>query len=286
MKIGCLGLGNMGSALARAFVAAGHEVTGWSRSEPTRHALESICPTTEDICEAVVFADLIVVCLPDSDVTIVALEPVAGSMWHNRTFVQLSSGGAKDARRMDAWAGERGVAFIDGAIATFPDRVGTPTAAIFLSGNRPAYEQVKDVLAALGGRNAFVSDDVTGAAAMDLAWLSVYYGNSLGLLHGAAFCQSHGLDPSLLFGAMPSFLPEISHAAREYDGMIAKNDFTGNQAALYVHLAAMEHLSDSARQVGMDSRFTELLLAFYGQAVRDGDGDKEIAAAIKVARKQ
>ncbi|QLC24926.1 NAD(P)-dependent oxidoreductase [Parasphingopyxis algicola] len=284
MKLGLLGLGNMGAALAKAFTKKGHEVVGWSRSEATRKIAASFCDVRDTVDAVVTATDLIIVCLPDYGSTVAACDAVEKSAWAGKTFVQLSSGSPEDARATDRWAKERQLSFIDGAIATFPDRIGAPTTAIFFSGDRTAYDACDTVLKALGGRNVFVSDAVTGAAALDLAWLSLYYGVSLGLLHGAAFCETEGVKPVAFFAAMPSFIPEIEHAAREYDEMIARDDYRGDQAALAVHVAAMEHLASSAERTGLDTRFTDLLLSLYGEAVQKGDGEMEIAAGIKVIR--
>lgn len=282
--VSVLGLGNMGAALAKAFHDAGVETHGWSRSEVTRQAAADVCRPCATIEEAAAAADLIVVCLPDYDTSLEAFSQISDNVWAGKTMVQLSSCAPEEAVTMEAWAKERGIAYIDGAIATFPSRIGAPATAIFMSGDREAYEKVKPTLDALGGRNAFVSDKVTGAAAMDLGWLSLLYGVSSGLLQGAAFCSSLGIDPKELFAAMPSFDPEIKHAAAEYDGMIAADSFKGDQATLDVHVAAMQHLLSCAEQNGLDTRFTKMLASVYGDAVEHGLGDMEFAASIKVFR--
>ncbi len=48
-----------------------------------------------------------------------------------------------------------------------------------------------------------------------------------------------------------------------------------------VHLAATEHIGGAA---GMDTRFIDVLLAMFDEAVERGLGNLEIAAAIKVLR--
>ena len=246
-----LGLGRMGAALAKAFHDAGHDTHGWSRSEATRQAAAGFCTTHNAIAEAVAAADLIVVCLHDYDTSLAAYADVPDDAWAGKTMVQLSSCAPEEAEPMQAWATEHGIAYIDGAIATFPSRIGAPATAIFMSGDRAAHDKAKPVLDALGGRNAFVSDKVTGAAAMDLGWLSLLYGVSSGLLQGAAFCSSLGIDPKAFFDAMPSFDPEIKHAAKEYDEMIARDAYEGDQATLEeVHVAAMQHLLGCAEQTG------------------------------------
>jgi len=196
--------------------------------------------------------------------------------------VQTSSSAPSEAPAMDAWASERGMAYVDGAIATFPSRMGAPASCVFFSGDRAAYDAAKPVLDALGGRNTFVSDDVKGAAALDLGWLSLLYGVTLGLLQGAAFSQSLGIDPKVFFGAMPSFDPEIKHAASEYADMIGRDAYEGDQAQLDVHHAAMQHLASCAAENGLDTRFTQLMTDVFGDACAKGFGDKEIAATIKI----
>jgi 3-hydroxyisobutyrate dehydrogenase-like beta-hydroxyacid dehydrogenase len=279
-----LGLGRMGSALARSFDAAGHKVTAWNRSAGPRDAATGFCTPVEAVADAVAASDLIVTCLADYDSTMEALAGVSSEQWAGRTMVQLASGGPEDAHGMKAWADARGIAYIDGAIATFPDRMGAADTCIFMSGDRAAHDRHEATLAAMGGRNLFASDDVAAAASLDLAWLSLLYGVTLGMLSAAAFCEAGKVSPKHFFNTMPSFMPEIAHAAKEYDDMIARDSYEGDQAMISVHLAAMEHIGGAAASAGMDTRFTDMLLGMFKEAVDRGLGELEIAAAIKVLR--
>lgn len=176
------GLGRMGGALARAFHDAGHTTHGWSRSTATRDAASAWCMPHETAGSAVAASRLIVVCLPDYDTTMAALCDVPHEVWSDETMLQTSSCAPSEAPLMQTWARERNMAYIDGAIATFPSRIGHRDTCIFMSGDRPAYLRARPILDSLGGRNTFVSDDVSGAAALDLGWLSLLYGVTLGLL--------------------------------------------------------------------------------------------------------
>jgi 3-hydroxyisobutyrate dehydrogenase-like beta-hydroxyacid dehydrogenase len=269
-----LGLGNMGGALAEAFRDAGHEVTGWSRSTATITA-----------AEACARSDLIVACVSDYDATrdVLAAPGVADQLV-GKTLVQLASGGPADARSLAGWARGAAVRYLDGAIASYPARIGDAPTIIFYSGDHDAYELHASTLVALGGRSSFVGDDPGLAAAADLAWLSFLYGTMLGLLQGAAFLQAEGADAAVVFDAVPSFGIEIAAEAQYARGLIRRRDYRGDQATLDVHLAAMEHIVAAAGESGVSDALPRLVRDVAVQAVAEGRGGEEIAALLEVLR--
>jgi 3-hydroxyisobutyrate dehydrogenase-like beta-hydroxyacid dehydrogenase len=274
-RVTVLGLGNMGAALARAFTGAGHETTGWTRSGHTG--------TPAAACEA---SDLIVGCVLDYDATREVLAaPGVTQALAGKTLVQLATGGPADAREMAAWAEGAGVAYLDGSIATYPARIGDDPTIIFYSGDRAAFDAHRATLAALGGRPTFVGEAPGGAAAADLAWLSFLYGNMIGLFQGAAFLESEGVNPSVVFDSVPSFGIEIAAEAAYARDLIARNDFTGDQAALYTHLAGMEGILQAAEQGEVNSEFPRLVRDLTARAVAAGHREHEIAALIEILRR-
>jgi 3-hydroxyisobutyrate dehydrogenase-like beta-hydroxyacid dehydrogenase len=274
-RVTVLGLGNMGSALARSFEAAGHATTGWTRSGNTGPPAAA--------CEA---SDLIVGCVLDYDATSEVLAaPGVTEALAGKTFVQLATGGPADARQMQTWAEKAGVAYLDGSIATYPARIGDEPTIIFYSGDRAAFERHRETLGALGGRPTFVGEAAGGAAAADLAWLSFLYGNMIGLFQGAAFLESEGVDASVVFDAVPSFGIEIAAEAAYARDLIARNDFSGDQAALYTHLAGMEGILAAAEQGGVNSEFPRLVRDLTARAVAAGHREHEIAALIEILRR-
>lgn len=270
-----VGLGNMGAALARAFTAAGHTTTGWTRSG-----------TTGSPAAACAASDLVVACVLDYDATFEVLAaPGVTAALRGKTLVQLATGGPADARRMAEWATGEGVAYLDGSIATYPARIGDEPTIIFYSGDRAAFDRHRATLAALSGRPTFVAEAVGGAAAADLAWLSFLYGNMIGLFQGAAFLEAEGVDPSVVFDAVPSFGIEIAAEAALARDLIARDDFSGDQAALSTHLAGMEGILAAAEAAGVNSEFPRLVRDLAARAVEAGHHDDEIAALIEVLRR-
>jgi 3-hydroxyisobutyrate dehydrogenase-like beta-hydroxyacid dehydrogenase len=270
-----LGLGNMGSALVRAFTSAGYDVTGWSRSRSATTA-----------AAASARSDLIVACVSDYDATREVLEsPGMSSELVGKTLVQLASGSPADARALAEWAKGAAVRYLDGAIATYPARIGDTPTIIFYSGDRNAWEIHSATLIALGGQSTFVGEAPGMAAAADLAWLSFLYGSMLGMLQGVAFLESEGADPAVAFDAVPSFGIEIAAEAAYARGLIRRRNYRGNQATLDTHLAAIEHIVAAADESGVNGGLVRLVRDLAAQAVAEGHGEDEIAALVEVLRK-
>jgi 3-hydroxyisobutyrate dehydrogenase-like beta-hydroxyacid dehydrogenase len=283
--VAVIGLGNMGSTLARVLSSAGHDVTAWTRSPERREAYAATGGTTAETPAAACRAgELVVACVSDYDATRAVLTEAGADALEGRTLVQLASGGPADARSLAVWLEGYGVDYIDGAILTFPARIGDEPTMIAYSGSRAGFDRHRDTLLALGRRSAFVADDVGGAAAVDLAWLSFYYGASMGLLQGVAFCEAEGVDPGKAFDAVPSLLVEIAAEAEYYRGLIARRDYRGDQAAIDTHLAAIHHIVDAAETSGVNAAFPRLVRDVYEKAVAGGHGGEEAAATIEVLR--
>ena len=86
--------------------------------------------------------------------------------------------------------------------------------------------------------------------------------------------------------AVPSFGVELQDAAEEYGPMIDRNDFSGNQATIAVHRAALAHLQASARSGGLNAIHVDAAAAVLDAAIARGDAELEVAAAIRALRPQ
>lgn len=102
-----LGLGDMGTALARAWLAAGHPLTVWNRTpEKARPLVGEGARAAATPSEAVASAaGPVVVCLLD-DASVG--ETLSGTELHGRDVVNLTTNTPDQAERRARWARERG----------------------------------------------------------------------------------------------------------------------------------------------------------------------------------
>src|SRR5580700_3620506 len=122
-----IGAGRMGSALARALFHKGFATIVWNRTGARTEVLSRLgLSVARSIEGSVREADIVVVSVSDYSSTRQLLrQPDIEAALRGKIVVQLSSGTPKEAREMDTWASQCGIAYLDGAILGSPEWVGT-----------------------------------------------------------------------------------------------------------------------------------------------------------------
>lgn len=275
-----LGLGNMGAAVAECLIGSGAPVTVWNRTSAKAAAFDGRATIAADARSAVQSSDVIVSVLPDYDTARAVLGDLRPDL-SGKVVVQLSSGTPDEARDLSASLTADDVRYLDGKIFTYPARVGAPMTRFAYSGSAAAYEFWSPVGSALGGRSTFLGDDSGAAATVDLGWLSFLYGASVGLFQAVAYARAEGVDATAVFDSVPSWLSELDAESSYYDFLHGRDDYSGDQATLEVHLAAMSHLAAAARSRGISAALPDVLLQVFGRAIDLGHGSDELAAGIE-----
>ena len=280
--ISVLGLGLMGSALARSLIAAGHRVTVWNRSsEKSVPLVKSGAISAESVAAAVAASPVVLACVDNYDTTRAFLDaPEPKLRLPGRIFVQLSTGMPREARESETWFNSKGAGYLDGAILCGPVDIGTPGATILYSGQRGSFERCHDLLKALAGDTRFVGEKVGSAAAIDFAWLSELFGVFAGAAHGAILCESEGVDLDLYASVFAE-----NDIAREMIGVIGKGAFANPGATLQVWNAALRRIRNQARDAGINSEVPDFIAGLLDRAEAAGLQNEHIAAMVKALRR-
>ena len=283
-----LGVGRMGSALARAFLHAGHRVVVWNRTrercDPLGAEGASVAASPAEALEA---AELVVLCVLDYAASRELLdEPEARTALRGRTIVQLTSGTPGDARTLAKWASERSARYLDGALMSYPSGIGGPEAMVLLSGPRELFEANEATLRALSGNPLFISEDVGAASALDAALLTHYFGATFAFLEGMRMSESEGIPVGRFAELALAGLPEHEETIRTVTDQIERRDYRGSEATVAVHAAAVDNLLRLTRESAMDARLHELLASAFERAAALGHGEHEIGALYEALRQR
>nr|WP_083977174.1 NAD(P)-binding domain-containing protein [Herbidospora sakaeratensis] len=259
-----IGLGLMGHALARALLAGGRTVTVWNRTPGKADDLAGAqrAATPE---EAVTASELVVVCVSD-------FAAVADRLGKAVTLVNLSSGTSQSARDTARWAPDG----LDGAIMAAPGGIGTADATIVYSGDRAAFDRHEATFALLGGA-VYLGEDHALAALHEMAVVSLMWNLLNGFLHGTALLRAAGVGAAGYVPLAAKGVETVTGWLAAYADQVDAGDFPPLDATLDVHVAAMDHLIEESRHLGVATELPEFLRSLTSGI----DGSQGYAALVE-----
>ncbi|GAA0581192.1 NAD(P)-dependent oxidoreductase [Streptomyces crystallinus] len=285
--VSVIGLGNMGRALAGAFLAAGYATTIWNRTAGRGDELVARGAVhAPSAAEAVRASALTVVSLVDYDAAEAVLGPLAqaGAFGGGRVLVNLTSDTPERSRSAAVWAAEHGIPYLDGSVLVPTPVVGTAEALVLYSGDRAVFAEYEDVLRALGGRAEFLGEDAGLAAVYDLAMLDFFYTAMSGLVHAFALAGADGVKAVELapfLDTISSILPPLAGAMA---GHVDAGSHPGTLGNLAMETAGIDHILHTARRRGLDVTVLEAVRTIAGRSVGKGYGGDDWSRTVDEVR--
>lgn len=277
-----LGTGTMGTALARAWLAAGHPVTVWNRTPARAEALAAEGATVAaSAAEAVAANRLVIVCLLDDASVGAAL---AGAELTGRDLVNLTTGTPAEGRARAEWARERGARFLDGGIMAVPPMIGSPDsgAYVFYSGSAELFADHRDTLAVPAGAR-YVGTDPGFAALHDVALLNAMYGMFAGIAHAFALIGPEDIAPADFAPLLVSWLGAMSGSAHQTAGQLASGDYTQDVVSnLAMQVAGSPTLLRTAEEQGVSAELLTPYLALMERRAAEGHGEEDTTGVVEL----
>lgn len=217
-----LGVGEMGSALARAATSAGFDVTVWNRDRSKAVALDGVA-VADTAAEAVEAAPTVVVCLFDLASVHDVLDPIVDRL-AGRRLINLTTTSFDGARELAAWARAAGVEYLDGGVIAVPAMIGQPEAEVLYSG-LPGVFEIDGPLLETWGRASYVGEDAGRASMYDLALLAGMYVMFAGFFHGAAMMGAAGVSATAFAERATPWLQAMAGSLGDYAAVIDGGDY-------------------------------------------------------------
>ncbi|SDD13194.1 NAD(P)-dependent oxidoreductase [Actinokineospora iranica] len=282
-----IGLGLMGQALAKAFLANGHPTTVWNRSAGKADELVGQgAVLAESVRAAVEAGPLVVVCVSDYDAVHGLLDPVGASL-AGRTLVNLTTASSTQARETAQWAEKLGVAYLDGAILALPAAIGTSEATMLYAGSQAAFGEHEATLKALSEDvTVYLGEDHGLSALYDMAVLTIMWGVLNSFLHAAALLGTANVSAGAFAGMATTAINVTADYVTAYSEQIDAGEFPATDATVNVHLGGMRHLLEESEVLGVNIDLPKFFLQVANRAVVDGDAENSYAALIKQFRKR
>jgi 3-hydroxyisobutyrate dehydrogenase-like beta-hydroxyacid dehydrogenase len=148
LKLGIVGLGNMGGRIARRLTDAGG--TPWGFDVDPDAVARSAATPAGSIGALVAAADVVMLSLPDSGVVeqvVLGDDGVLGHCQEGQIVVDLSTSSPASTRRIHEQLGARGVDYLDAGISGGAEAAEAGTLTVMVGGSAAALERVRPVLA-------------------------------------------------------------------------------------------------------------------------------------------
>jgi 3-hydroxyisobutyrate dehydrogenase len=193
-RVGLLGVGLMGSAMAHRLLGQGIPVLAWDHTSEHVQALEDRGGEPADGPGQVVSgAEIVITMLPTADIILDVVQPLLDD-WPERTiWLQMSSVGAAEADQLTQAAEAHGIRLVDAPVSgsTHPAQEGQLT--ILASGPDSARPAVEPVFAALASRVLWVGEAGMGSRLKLAAnhWMITMVAALAESMH---LCEAMGLD--------------------------------------------------------------------------------------------
>lgn len=285
-NVSIIGLGAMGTALARLLLQNGYRVTVWNRSdEKAMPLVREGAILAPSVASAIRASMVTIICATDYKASYCILDTVeVKAALKGRVLVQLSTGSPQQARDNEKWAKELGVDYLDGAILASPQQMGTPGATIFTSGSKTAFLQSEPFLTCLAGNVPYLGEQASTASSTDLAFLSYLFGVYLGFFHGARILESDGLRIDAFGSLIAQVSPVIGEVIKYESEVIQTENYEHPQSSVNMCMSTLNLLMEQAREAGITNEFPAFAHGLFKKAVDAGYGHEEVGALIKVMR--
>ncbi|WP_282782204.1 MULTISPECIES: NAD(P)-binding domain-containing protein [unclassified Nocardia] len=275
-----LGLGLMGSAIAKAFLAAGYPTTVWNRTETKAGVLADLGAVRgSSVADAVAAAPLVVVSLLN-DAAVAETLRTAGPALRGRVLVNLTSSTPEQSRRRAEWATHHGADYVDGAVMAVPQGIGTAEALVLYSGSERGYRTAESALRVLAGQGTYLGADYGRAAAFDAALVSVFWLSFFGTSLGISLAEAEGIKGSELVSFVPAVVALLPEMMADTAEQVEAGHYPGHDTTIASASDAFASLRDLIARHGIDTGIVDAANAVFRRAVNAGHGADGLARIV------
>ncbi|MEU3272965.1 NAD(P)-binding domain-containing protein [Saccharomonospora sp. NPDC006951] len=283
-RVTVLGLGDMGSAIAKVFVDRGFRTTVWNRTASKSRPLAEAGATVAATAAAAVKAGpLVVVCLLDSAAVDEVLDSVAGEV-SGKVLVNVTSGSPAQARANARWASEHGARYVDGKIMGDPPYVGTPQCVFPFSGSREAFDASEPTLRELGSIT-YYGDDPGVAAVEFMAQVAAAYELLIGFLHTLRLVQREGVDVEEFTERFAASLAGFPALLTSFGKAVKSGEYGPDLGSLNVQAALMDDMISHRESVGVEAVRMREVKELMDRRIGDGHGEQGFSSLFELLGK-
>jgi 3-hydroxyisobutyrate dehydrogenase len=284
-RVGFVGLGTMGAAMAANVARAGFETHAWNRSPGRGAELEALGVQRQPTPAALTTASDIVISIvsdtPDVEAVLFGPEGVATGAAPGTLVVDMSTISPSATRDFASRLAEKGIAMLDAPVSGGSEGAQKGTLTIFVGGDAADLERARPVLEAMGKTITHVGGHGAGQAVKAVNQV-ILAGTYLGVAEGIVLALKAGLDVEQVVGALGGGAAQSWVLANRSGRMLANDYPLGFKVAL--HRKDLNIALAMAQELGADLPVSTLAEAIEGELMAAGHADDDMSALARAIR--
>jgi 3-hydroxyisobutyrate dehydrogenase len=286
MRIGFIGLGNMGGPMALNLIKAGHALVVHDiRRKMADAHIAGGAKWADTPADAAKDADLVLTSLPGpKEVEAVAIGGENGILQgisKSAVYADLSTNSPTLVRRLHAIFAERGIAMLDAPVSGGIPGARGGTLSVMVGGDEAVYRRIKPALEAIGDKLQYVGASGAGAVAKLVHNMLVF--TTFGIFAEAfTLGVKAGADPEKLYDAVRNGAYGQGMMLAALPKVIFKGDFDKVTATLDIGRKDIGLATGLARELGMPLRIAAEVEQELVRAIAQGLGEKDFLTAFTI----
>ncbi|MEK6238821.1 MAG: NAD(P)-dependent oxidoreductase [Planctomycetales bacterium] len=278
-RVGLIGLGLLGSALAERLLAAGFDVIGFDLDPPRRESFARRGgQAAESVVEVADQSTRIFLSLPNSDVVAAVVDELLPALPAGALLIDTTTGQPEAAAARGRELASRGIGYLDATVAGSSEQTRRGEVLVMVGAEPEHLEACRDLLATFSRKTLHLGPPGAGSR------MKLVVNLALGL-HRAVLAEALSLAQALGFEAGQALetlraSPACSAAMETKGEKMIAGDFTP-QARLAQHLKDVELILQASRDGGSWTPFSELHRDVLQSLVDQGHGDLDNSAILK-----
>jgi len=209
LKIGFLGLGDMGRAIVPRLIAAGHTITGWNRTKAKAAPLFGLGMLWADSPREVAHTSEIVFSIVTDGAAVRSLalgeNGVIAGLSKDAVYLDMSTIDPEASCSIAAELAQAGLTMLDAPISGTTLTLGQGKASLMVAGDRAAFDRVLPVLLAIGPKVTYIGAQGL-AVQLKVALNLTLVIEVIGFCEGVALAEKGGVPREV---AIDAFLKSV-----------------------------------------------------------------------------
>lgn len=280
MKVGFIGLGNVGGKLASSLVRNGFEVSVLDLSDeamaPLLRAGAAAGTSPRAMAEE---CDVVITCLPNPEASAAVLEGedgVLAGVAAGKIWAEMSTTDEDEVNRLGALVAARGAAAVDCPVSGGCHRAATGNIAIFAGCDRPTFERMLPLLSTMG-RQILHTGPLGSASILKVVTNYLASANLVSLAEALMTSKQAGMDLNTTYEAIR--ISSGNSFVHETESQVILNGSRDINFTMDLVVKDMSLFQRVADRAGVELEVSPLLLKIFEDG-RARYGDREWSSNV------